>query len=277
MFLRSVVWLGFLLLTSANVLATETDRIVIHQEWAEVFKNAGIKGTVVLKNDGDGPVHIFNVQRANEPRVPASTFKIINSMIAYELGIVTDENKIFKWDGKPQWLKSWEQDMNIRTAMALSAVPVYQRIATEIGPARMSAFVKRLDYGNGSIEGGITNFWLSGGLRITPVQQVHMVEKLFYEQFPVSREAQKFVKSILPVVDNSCFMTRGKTGLAFVDNKPQHGWWVGWANRVGVSKPIFFALNVDISDMKFAKLRQSIVFEILSLYHKLSPKDCNSQ
>jgi len=66
--------------------------------------------------------------------VPASTFKIANTIIALETGVVKDENEIIPYGGRP--FKHWEKDMSMREAIALSAVPIYQELARRIGLER---------------------------------------------------------------------------------------------------------------------------------------------
>ena len=65
--------------------------------------------------------------RSGEGRLPASTFKIPNSIIALETGVVEDPDKdVFKWDGVTRSFEPWNKDHTLRSAIAVSAVPVYQ-------------------------------------------------------------------------------------------------------------------------------------------------------
>ena len=118
-------------------------------------------------------------ERSGEGKLPASTFKIPNSLIALETGVVADPDKdVFKWDGVKRSIEAWNQDHTMRSAIAVSAVPVYQEIARRIGEARMQKYVDLLEYGNRNIGGGIDQFWLTGDLRIDPIQQIDFVDRL---------------------------------------------------------------------------------------------------
>lgn len=269
-----ILVLSFALPKDGQALEMTEKNVITHDEWGAYFKKAAIAGTIVIKKDGDPGLHVYNLQRAQSRRVPASTFKIFNTLIAYETGVVTDDKKLFKWDGKPKWIKAWEQDLNIRQAIAFSAVPVYQQIAREIGAVRMVSFLKQLDYGNHSISGGITRFWLDRGLVISAVEQIEMLEKLYHARLPVSKEGQAFVKDILPAAKRGCFTAHGKTGWAFTNKKPDHGWWVGWAQQTSEAKPIYFALNADVRDKSQLGLRQSLVFDVLHDFVQLREKEC---
>ncbi len=130
--------------------------------------------------------------------MPASTFKIPNSIIALETGVVEDPDKdIFKWDGVKRSIEAWNKDHTLRSAIAVSAVPVYQEIARRIGPERMQKYVDLMDYGNRDIGGGIDQFWLTGNLRIDPMQQIDFLDRLHRGVLPVSRRSQELVRDII--------------------------------------------------------------------------------
>src|SRR5260370_6147136 len=118
----------------------------------------------------------------------------------------------------------------MRTAIAASAVPVYQEIARRIGPERMQKYVDLLEYGNRNIGGGIDQFWLTGDLRIDPVQQVDFVDRLRRAALPISKRSQELVRDILPVTKVGDSIIRAKTGLVGAETShPSLGWLVGWA------------------------------------------------
>jgi beta-lactamase class D len=66
----------------------------------------------------------FTIARAERRMRPASTFKIVNSLIALETGAVKDENEIIPYGGKPQPIKAWEHDMSMRDAIRISNVAI---------------------------------------------------------------------------------------------------------------------------------------------------------
>lgn len=98
-----------ILLTSAIAKASPTKILLTQQQiktnWQErpdfgkYFQKAGVKGTFLLYNLKQDRYLVYNRQRANSRIVPASTYKILNSLIALETGVVADENEIIKWDG----------------------------------------------------------------------------------------------------------------------------------------------------------------------------------
>jgi beta-lactamase class D len=124
-------------------------RSEIREDLAKHFANAGTAGTFVGYKIDDYLVIASDKDRSGEAMLPASTFKIPNSIIALETGVVGDPDKdVFKWDGVTRSIEAWNKDHTLRTAIAASAVPVYQEIARRIGAERMQKYVDLLEYGN---------------------------------------------------------------------------------------------------------------------------------
>jgi len=234
------------------------------------FADEGTVGAFAAFRTDDQQVIASDNSRARDPVLPASTFKIPNSVIALETGVVADPDKdVFKWDGVTRSIPEWNKDHTLRTAIAASAVPVYQEIARRIGAERMQKYVDAFEYGNGDIGGGIDRFWLTGGLRISPLQQVAFVDKLRRGVLPVSKRAQDLTRDILPVTKVGDSIIRAKTGLIGVDDKTavdgvkaSVGWLVGWAEK-GSAQTVF-ALNLDIREPKHTASRMTIAQQCLS-------------
>jgi beta-lactamase class D len=211
-------------------------------------------------------------QRAAQAILPASTFKIANSIIALETGVVADPDRdVFKWDGVTRAFPDWNRDHTLRSAIAASAVPVYQEIARRVGTEGMQALVDKLDYGNRDIGGApIDYFWLSGNLRISPLQQIEFLDRLRRRALDVSKRSQDLTRDILPATKVGGAIIRAKSGLIGVDDKSPNGavasvgWLVGWAERD--SKETVFALNVDVREPRHiasrAKLAQQLLADI---------------
>ena len=199
---------------------------------------SGRTGTFVGYKVDDYLIIASDKVRSGEGKLPASTFKIPNSLIALETGVVADPDKdVFKWDGVTRSIEAWNKDHTLRSAIAASAVPVYQEIARRIGAERMQKYLDLLDYGNRDIGGGIDQFWLTGNLRIDPMQQVDFVDRLRRGVLPVSKRSQELVRDILPVTKVGDATIRAKSGLlGRRAGKPSLGWMVGWTEK-GSRKP----------------------------------------
>jgi beta-lactamase class D len=233
------------LLPSRSFANVAQQRSEIHDDLARRFIDEGTAGTFVGYKVDDYLIIASDVNRSAEAKLPASTFKIANSLIALETGVVEDPDKdVFKWDGVQRPIEAWNRDHTMRSAIAASAVPVYQEIARRIGEVRMQKYVDLLEYGNRNIGGGIDQFWLTGDLRIDPMQQIDFVDRLRRGALPISRRSQDLVRDILPVTRVGDATIRAKSGLLGAEiGKPSLGWMVGWVEK-GPAQTVF-ALNMD--------------------------------
>src|SRR5436305_3837200 len=252
------------LLVAAGVLPSRSFADVAYQK-SEIrealtrhFTDDGTEGTFVGYLIDDYLVIASDKDRSGEAKLPASTFKIPNSLIALETGVVADPDMdVFKWDGVTRSIEAWNKDHTMRSAIAASAVPVYQEIARRIGPERMQKYVDLFEYGNRDIGGGIDQFWLTGDLRINPIQQIDFVDRLRRGVLPVSKRSQDLVRDILPVMKVGDATIRAKTGLLGAElGKPSLGWLVGWAEKGGAQT--VFALNMDIREPRHAADRMKL-------------------
>jgi beta-lactamase class D len=258
------------LLTAASILPSRSvahvapPRSEIREDLAKRFADDGTVGTFVGYKTDDYLIIASDTDRSGEAMLPASTFKIPHSLIALETGVVGDPDKdIFKWDGVTRSIDAWNRDHTLRSAIAASAVPVYQDIARRIGEERMQKYVDLLEYGNRDIGGGIDQFWLTGKLRIDPVQQVDFVDRLRRAALPVSKRSQELVRDILPVTKVGDSIIRAKSGLLGAEvGKPSLGWLVGWAEKGGAST--VFALNLDVREPRHIDDRMKLAQQCLA-------------
>ena len=230
------------------------------------FRDNGVHGTFALLDSATNTVIVWNEARARERFPPASTFKIANSLLGLDAGAVKSVDEVLPYGGKPQRLKAWERDMNLRDAIKASNVPVYQELARRIGLERMRAGVKKLGYGNMEIGNVVDRFWLDGPLAISAVEQTEFLGRLVAGKLPVSAEATCAVKEITLLEKTATYELHGKTGWHF-DTKQQIGWWVGWVEREGRVFP--FALNIDMTGDADAAKRIPLGRDCLKALDKL--------
>ncbi|MCX5732814.1 MAG: class D beta-lactamase [candidate division NC10 bacterium] len=210
---------------------------------AQAFRAAKVEGIFLLYEPEANVYRGHNLMRADVPFVPASTFKILNSLIALDAGVIRDEAEVIKWDGVQRSIPAWNADQDMRNAMKNSTVWFYQELARRIGRERMQHYVNLAHYGNMDIGGRIDSFWLDGALRITPRQQIDLLVRLQRNALPFSERAQAIVRDILVLETGRDYVLRGKTGWS--DSfSPQVGWFVGYLEKAG--HPFFFATNIDI-------------------------------
>ena len=258
MFLRTLV-IGLLLITGHHS-RVNAETLVHRDDLKSIFQASGVQGSFAVLDVQRGQLVLVNAERAHQRRIPASTFKIANSLIALELGVVADENEVVSYGGQSQPVKAWEQDMSIRQAIKVSNVPVFQNLARQIGLQRYRAFLRKLSYGNGSVGSDVTSFWLKGPLRISPVEQTRFLADLATNNLPVSNRTQDIVRDILLLENKGTAQLHGKTGWTTTPD-PDLGWFVGWVERG--AEVHAFALNIDMRSRQDAKLREGIAHALL--------------
>ena len=236
--------------------------VILHDDKAEIFDEQKTKGTFVLFDVQSNELHLVNSARAQTPFIPASTFKIANSLIALETGVIEDEHEVIPYGGGRVFIQSWAEDMPLGKAFAISNVPVFQELARRIGLERYQMWLERLDYGNARIGQDVETFWLRGPLEISAIEQAKFIAKLAMQQLPLSKQTQKVVADIskLQVKDNKTL--HGKTGWTTTPH-PDIGWFVGWVQNGDQTHA--FALNIDMASRKDAAKRRAIAEKLLSV------------
>ncbi|WDV44940.1 class D beta-lactamase [Clostridiaceae bacterium M8S5] len=201
-----------------------------------------LDGCFILFDSNQNKYIVHNIDRMNKRVAPCSTFKIVNSLIGLETKVVEDENTVFKWDGKKRFLESWNKDHTLATAIANSAVWYYQRLAEKVGKEDMQRYLNKIDYGNKDISGGITKFWLQSSLKISPIEQIEILKRLYNYDLPFSKRNMDIVKKIIVLTNQNGVVFSGKTGGGTRDNKFINGWFIGYVEKD--DNVYYFANNV---------------------------------
>jgi bla regulator protein BlaR1 len=184
-----------------------------------------------------------NENLSNTRFSPCSTFKVPHAIIGLDLGLLKDGSTVFKWDGRPMYVPEWEKDHTLNSAMANSVVWYFQKLAKQIGPARMSAYLAKFDYGNQDISGRQDLFWLESSLKISPQEQIGFLKKLAQRKLPVSQRAMAITKQAIMLDKQGDARLFGKTGSGYIKGKHSWGWFVGWVESHG--KKLLFTTYIQ--------------------------------
>jgi beta-lactamase class D len=231
----------------------------------------GLPGAFVLYDLNHDHYSRYNPKQCTQRLLPASTFKIMNSLIGLETGVIPNENYRIKWDGTQHQITSWNQDHTLKTAIQNSVVWYYQELARRVGREKMQEYIDAVGYGNGDISGPIDAFWLDGSLKISADEQVEFLKKLYQDDLPFSQRSMKIVKEILVQETTDSYQLSGKTGSGQVDDI-YTGWFVGYVERD--DNVYIFAANMTGSsqDIKGSRMKE-ITLKILQNLQLLS-SDC---
>ncbi len=226
------------------------------------FTDNNVAGCFALFNNNNGNFTVYNLARYRDSVYsPASTFKIVNSLIGLQTGVITNDSMIIKWDGVPRSFPQWNKDLSMYEAFRVSAVPYYQEVARRIGKEKMQLWLDSLSYGtfsngraaapNQKITSAIDTFWLDNSLKITPDEQLGLVKKLYFNQLPFFKEYQQTVKTAMLFEDKPEYKLSYKTGWQSWDTTSNKhlGWVVGFIEEN--KHPYFFVLNIESAEKNF--------------------------
>lgn len=197
------------------------------------FQAAKVEGVFVVRDAQSDCLRTTNAALADSAFLPHSTFKIPNSFIGLETGVIEGEAHHFAWDGTKRSVEGWNRDHDLGSALQASCVWCFQDIARRIGDTRMRTWLRDFGYGNEHIDGGpIDEFWLTGSLRISPRQQIDFVRRSLEGKLPVRKANVDLVWRLLEIESRGQSRWHGKTGLGPQDGRVV-GWLVGYAEREG--------------------------------------------
>jgi beta-lactamase class D len=202
------------------------------QDWGHFFKELNIDGTFVLYDVQKDEYSAYQPELAQKKHLPASTFKIFNALTALETGAIPDEKTVLRWDGTVHDLPAWNQNQSMDTAFKYSTVWYFQELARRVGKEKMEDWLQKAEYGNKLSGKFIDQFWLNGKLRITPMQQIDFLKRLYFNTLPFSKRSTDIVKQMMLREKNNRYAMYGKTGFIMRENEQKKktglGWFVGY-------------------------------------------------
>lgn len=227
------------------------------------FDENKVDGCFTMLNNQDGKVTVYNMKYDTMRFSPASTFKILNSLVGLQTGVITDEKMVIKWDGVKRMNEAWNKDMDMTEAFKASSVPWYQEVARRIGKDTMQRWIDSLGYGNRKIAGPIDSFWLNNTLKISPDEQLGFVKKLYFDQLPFRKSVQQLVRDAMLQENNTAYQLSYKTGWGFGEDGNAIGWMTGWIEE---NKHVYFFVTfvkAPVKDIDMETVRMNITKGIL--------------
>ncbi|MDD1609842.1 MAG: class D beta-lactamase [Methylococcaceae bacterium] len=203
---------------------------------------------------------IHNESHANRRFSTASTFKILNTLIALEEKAISGKDDVLKWDGHVYDLPDWNRDQTLESAFKVSCVWCYQQLARQVGAEKYRNYLHQVAYGELHEPFEETTFWLDGSLVIGAIEQVEFLKKVYQRTLPFSTSSYETLQQIMLVEKTPTFTIHAKTGWA-TRVMPQIGWYVGY---VETSNEVwFFATNLEVRHEKDLPMRQKLTREAL--------------
>ena len=214
-----------------------------------LFRSAGVDGTIVIESLSSGKRVVHNELRAQQRYPAASTFKVLNTLIALEEGAISGEDAIFHWK--------------------VSCVWCYQQLARRIGALKYPAYIQRSNYGQLREPFNGTQFWLDGSLKISAEEQVAFLRQVVERKLPFKTSSYDVLKKIMLSDETARYRLYAKTGWA-TGSPPSVGWYVGY---VEANDEVWvFALNLATRDATDLPLRIQIAEDALETVRALPLK-----
>ena len=237
-----------------SLAACSPNNVTVDDSLKKFFDDNKVTGTFGLYDNGLGNFTIYNLSRYKDSTyLPASTFKIINTLVGIQTGRIRDERMVIPWDGvirkypNGDTATAWNKDLNMEEAFKASALPYYQEVARRIGKDTMQRWLDTLGFGSRykkfTITNNIDTFWLDNSLKVTPDEELGLVKKLYFNQLQFQGRPQDIVKKLMLQENNANYKLSYKTGWGFSENGNAIGWVVGWIEE---NQHVFpFVLNVE--------------------------------
>jgi beta-lactamase class D len=200
-----------------------------------------VEGCFTMLNNSTGEITIHNMGMDTTRVLPASTFKIVNSLIGLQTGRILNDTMTIRWDGVKRPIESWNKDMGMKEAFKVSCVPYYQEVARRIGIDTMKKWIDSIGYGNRDISGPVDSFWLNNRLKISPDEQLGLLKKLYFDQLPFRKTVQESVREAMLQEDSAAYKLSYKTGWGFDESRQSLGWIVGWIEE---NKHVYFFVTL---------------------------------
>lgn len=257
------VCLGFLLFAACT-----PNNITEDKSLEQYFTENKVTGTFGLFDNGVGQFTIYNVPRfADSAYLPASTFKIVNSLIAIEIRKVKDSTTVIPWDSVTRSRTECNRDMSMNDAFRISCPSWYQEMARRIGKDTMQMWLDTLGYGarynKFKIGDNLDTFWLDNSIKVTADEQLGLVKRLYFNQLPFTERSQKIVRDMMLWENTANYQLHYKTGWGTSDNGNTLAWIVGWIEEN--KHPYFFVLQLESPDknIDMAAIRIKMLKDIL--------------
>lgn len=186
------------------------------------FDSASVDGSFALLNNQLGDITVYNMKLDTQRISPATSFKVLNTLIGIQTGKISNENTIIKTDSADT------KPLTLKEAFHSSSVPWFRALAREIGKDTMQFWIDSIGYGNKNISSPVDSFWLNNTLKISPDEQLGFMSKLYFDQLPFQKYAQQMVRDVMLREDNTLYKLSYASGAGFDETGNPIGWITGW-------------------------------------------------
>lgn len=222
----------------------------------------GYEGCFVMYDLKNDAWTVYNPKNATLRTSPDSTYKIYNALFGLEENIITPDNSLILWDNKNYPFESWNKNQNLQSAMQNSVNWYFQSLDKQLGKTNITYYIHELGYGNQNVNGDTSSYWLESSLKISPVEQVKLLTKLYKNNLNFSPDNMNAVKNAIHISTSETGALYGKTGTGCVNNSNVNGWFIGYAETS--DSTYCFAVNIKAAKNATGSKASQIALSILS-------------
>lgn len=196
---------------------------VVESDWERFFGNSN--GCAVVYDLSTDQYTVSNESEVTRRVPPCSTYKIYSALNALEQGIITPEVNTIAWDGAAYPFESWNRDQTLRSAMQASVNWYFNALDQSAGSVQMEDFFSKIGYGDCNFGNDSDGFWNGSGVKISALEQVELLVKLYRNDFGFRDESIAAVRDAILLNENGLY---GKTGTGRLNDTNIAGWFIGF-------------------------------------------------
>ena len=217
------------------------------QSFNDLFEKCDVSGSVTLYDSKTNQWFFTDSIDSSKPSLPASTFKIVNTLVALQEGIISSTDDTIRFSNREVdttrygYRPGTYNDVKVSEAFKKSIVWVYRDFSQQINHSTYLKYLNEINYSNRRVESELIDFWNYGSFGVTPIEQIEMLKSLYNLELPFEKDVQIAVKEIMCNGLYDGYKVYGKTG--WTRSEDSHiGWWVGFIDFD--QGPIFFATRI---------------------------------
>lgn len=219
-------------------------------------------GSAVLYDMKADVYKIYNPNAITKRIAPCSTCKIYSALNALEQGIITPASNTLQWDYLNRSVSSWNGNQNLSSAMKNSVNWYFQCLDAAAGAKQLQEFYTSIGYGNEYVGSNTAYYWNGSALKISPLEQVELLIKLYTNEFGFDEYNINAVKEALYLSENDNAKLYGKTGTGKVGSNDVSGWFIGYVETP--NNVYFFAVNLQGHDHANGDVAAKITYSIFN-------------
>lgn len=255
--MKKFVPVYLLCLISLSLFSCSDKKLHQHKEWEDFFESNDVKGCLMLHDYYKGTFDVYGFGAIQERISPVGTFNLVLALAGLETGVITDTNMVIR-DSSAHL-----SGLTMAQAFRTGNNSYFQWVAQKIGKNRMQYWIDSTYYGNLTVGNSMTTFWTDNTLRISPDEQMGLMERLYRNKLAFQPRSQNLAKKLLirkTAHEDTLYYLQG----VGTPKDKKTGWITGWIKKK--DEPYFFVIKTlapdSLTNLKARNL--NILYKVLA-------------